>query len=109
MLIAEIHQGFTQAHFGTESFKTVRLQCESALQAGREHAAIYFFIAEYCRAHVNFYEDQEIAPEFAEAKHFELEAYLDILKTAMQHENPAQAYLALNRITLAYFHASGIV
>jgi len=108
MPLKEILTSFSNSHLGTESFKLLRYKCEEALLAGGDHAAVYFFIAEYCRAYVNFYEDQEVSPEFAKAKHKELGSYLESLQHSMVHNDTTQIYATLNRTIHSHFRAVGI-
>ena len=108
MPLKEILTSFSNSHLGTESFKLVRYKCEKALFAGGDHAAVYFFIAEYCRAYVNFYEDQEVSPEFAKAKHKELGSYLESLQHSLVYNDTIQIYATLNSTIRSHFLAVGI-
>lgn len=102
-------QEFRNALPGTDAFKRVRMHCEHLIRTVPEQAALCFFVGEFCRAYVLFYEDQEVSPEFAQQIQMQLLGYMDSLETALQANDSHVLIAALNQVVVAYAGSRGLV
>ena len=66
MSFPDIARRFEQASSGTDSFKTLYHDVFDLMKSDPANAALYFVIGSAARSYVRRYEDQGIAPEFAD-------------------------------------------
>ncbi|MCF5167436.1 hypothetical protein GIW45_26185 [Pseudomonas congelans] len=109
MSFSSVVNEFRNALPGTDAFKRVGVQCEQIIRTAPEQAAMCFFISEFCRAYVSFYEDQEVSPELALKVQAQLLGYMDVLEAALSKGDSRSLSGALNEVVKAYVGSRGSV
>ncbi len=93
---------------GTDSFLDIKNAMQLLIQQDPAHASGYFLIYGFARAYVLLYEDQGIAPEFAQAAKQQLLSYMQRLEQAFSTNDAGAQLEALNWIVNDYHQSDKI-
>lgn len=93
---------FSQSLPGTDSYVKLRKSMQELIKLDPSNASVYFLIFGFARTYVMLYEDQEVAPHFAEDNQKVMVHYLTILHDALVKGDASSLYDALNRVVNEY-------
>lgn len=93
---------FAKSLPGTDAYVKLRQAMQQLIKDDVKHAAVYFLVFGFARTYVMLYEDQEVAPTFAEDNHNILISYLMVLQDALKQNDSAAIYDAMNLVVNEY-------
>lgn len=108
MNFPDLIQRFTAQAPGTDSFLEVKEGALALVSSDSRHAAAYFLVYGFARSYVLLYEDQGIAPAFAETAKTQLLSYMTRLDAAFATGAAQDLVDAMNWIVLDYGHSGKI-
>lgn len=110
MNFSTIFENFKILSAGTDAFKQLKNNCESALQKNTislEHSSL-FLIYGFAKNYVLLYEDEAVESEFASSAKEQLLSYMQILNNALQSNQSHIILEVQNKISYQYMQSSRI-
>ncbi|TAN27196.1 MAG: hypothetical protein EPN31_11680 [Castellaniella sp.] len=101
MTFKEITQRFAQSESGSDSFKQFYKDAFQLMKQDPANAGLYFVVGIAAQTYVIKYEDQEVAPEFADRVKATLESFNSRLLAALDMA-PAERLKALGEVAVDY-------
>ncbi|ESK37257.1 hypothetical protein P256_02312 [Acinetobacter nectaris CIP 110549] len=105
-----IFESFKNSANGTDSFKQLKSQCELAIKDPNLEleASALLLIYSFSKNYVLLYEDQEVAPLFAEKVKAQLVGYMTEIDLALSTEDTHLILASLNSVSKQYIESSRI-
>ena len=110
MIFQSILNDFQAANNGTDAFKTLKMQCECAIQ-NQDNTFQYsalFLIYGFAKNYVLLYEDQAVPSDFALKAKQQLMSYMSILNQALTTQDAAIILQHSNQVIKHYNASSKI-
>lgn len=101
MTFQEITQRFAQSESGSDSFKRLYEDAFGLMKQDPDNAGLYFVVGIAAQTYVIKYEDQAVAPEFADRAKATLEGFNRRLLAALDLA-PAERLRALGGVAVDY-------
>ncbi len=102
MTFSDVVKSFATSLPGTDTYVKLRQSMQTLVQNDPANASVYFLIFGFARTYVMLYEDQEVAPQFAEENQKLMLSYLTILEAALKKGDAQSVYSALNHVVNEY-------